>query len=442
MKQKRLKLTVYLHLLLLPIYAVAQTVGTKVSILGVDGKTYTGVVQAITGNMYKVKYDGYDYTAMLAKNQLTIIENNTGAAQGNSLVGAKINILAKDGKNYTAVIKEFNSGKYRVKYDGYNNEEWILRTQFTIGNNTAAPANNNNAPAQQNTTVAQGNVTPDVNGLKAIFEFGRQKGWAGQPHINKFNAFLKILNAEETKKVVVFLQQATTASARFFALKSLLTGDTYPVVQKFIEQLNQHPESYQQENCLVTTHRSIIQQWEFSCSVTAVQTYLADLSPRYAWEVKQIPNYFADAHDPHHPMAEQQKLLLEKYGGVASPRGDYSGKSIAINGALDELVGPILGVKFYTQKITEPLPVVFGKIRNLMDRGIDVPLLINFMGTDANHFLLAMRYRQTANGYQYLIYDPWDGVCDYVNESGILQNSLSPLLTQWKIRIDYYYPVQ
>jgi len=432
---------VYIQLLLLPIFTVAQTVGTKVSILGVDGKTYTGIVQAITGNMYKVKYDGYDYTALLAKNQITIIENNTAAAPSTALPGTKVNIKGIDGKIYSAVIKEINGDKYKIKYDGYNNEEWILKTQFTIANSGNSPTNNN-VPAQQNATVAQGNITPDVNGLKAIFEFGRQKGWAGQPHINKFNAFLNILNAEDTKKVVVFLQTATTASARFFALKSLLTGDSYPVVQKFIEQLNQHPESYQQENCLVTTHRSIIQQWEFSCSVTAVQTYLADLSPRYAWEVKQIPNYFADAHDPHHPMAEQQKLLLEKYGGVASPRGDYSGKSIAINGALDELVGPILGVKFYTQKITEPLPVVFGKIRSLMDRGIDVPLLINFMGTDANHFLLAMRYRQTGNGYQYLIYDPWDGVCDYVNESSILQNSLSPLLTQWKIRLDYYYPVQ
>ena len=141
-------------------------------------------------------------------------------------------------------------------------------------------------------------------------------------------------------------------------------------------------------------------------------------------------------------MAEQQKQLLEKYGGVASPRGDYSGKAIGINDALNELVGPIVGVKYYAQQVNEPLQSVLGKIRNLIDRGLDVPLLIGFVGTQAKHFILTMRYRQVANGYQYLIYDPWDGVCDYVNESTILQGSLSPLLTQWKISIDYYYPVQ
>jgi len=348
--------------------------------------------------------------------------------------GTTVSILGKDGKTYTAVIQEVSGNKFRIKYDGYNNEEWLVRTQFTV---IAVAANQNAVPAQQAT-----NSTPDVNSLKAIFEFGRLKGWAQQPHVNKFNAFLRILDADNNKKVVVFLQQATTASARFFALKSLLTGDSYPVVQKFIGELNQYPESFQQENCLVTNRRSIIQQWEFSCSVTVVQTFLADLSPRYAWEVKQIPNFNAVANNVNHPMAEQQKLLLEKYGGVASPRGDYSGKAIGINDALNELVGPIVGARYYAQQVNEPLQLILPKIRSQIDKGFDVPILVGFVGSQAKHFILTLRYRQTGNGYQYLIYDPWDGVCDYVNENTILQGSLSPLLTQWKISIDYYYPVQ
>ena len=389
--------------------------------------------------MYKIKYDGYDYTATLSKNQLTIIDGNTGATPNSITAGTKVNILGTNGKTYTAVIKEFNGSKYRIQYDGYNNEEWLVRTQFTVGNSPAGTS----SPAWQTTNAAtQTNITQDANDLKAIFEFGRQKGWAQQPHVNKFNAFLKILSADDSKKVVVFLQQATTPSARFFALKSLLTGDGYPVVQKYIEELNQHPESYQQENCLVTNRRSIIQQWEFSCSVTVVQTFLADLSPRYAWEVKQIPNFNAVANNANHPMAEQQKLLLEKYGGIASPRGDYSGKAIGINDALNELVGPIVGARYYAQQVSEPLRSVLTKIRNQIDKGFDVPLLVGFVGSQAKHFILTMRYRQTANGYQYLIYDPWDGVCDYVDETTILNGSLSPLLTQWKISIDYYYPVQ
>ena len=311
---------------------------------------------------------------------------------------------AKDNKTYTAVIQQVSRNKYMVKYDGFNNQEWLVRSQFNISNSTPVYSA---LPVQQAAnTATQNNITADASGLTGIFEFGRKMGWAQQPHINKFDAFLKILSTEDIKRVVIFLQQATTSSARFFALKSLLTGDSYPVVQKFIEQLNQHPETYQQENCLVTKRRSIIQQWEFSCSVTAVQTYLADLSPRYAWEVKQIPNFDAAANNPNHPMAKQQKLLLEKYGGVASPRGDFSGKAIGINDALNELVGPIVGVKYYAQQVNEPLPVVLSKIRNLIDRGLDVPILVGFIGTQAKHFILTMRYRQTASGYQYLIYDP------------------------------------
>jgi hypothetical protein len=433
------RLMLYIQFFGLPVLLFSQTTGTRISVIGTDGKTYTGVVQEVTGNLYKIKYDGYNYTATVSKNQLTIIDGNTGTTANSIAAGTKVNILGTNGKIYTAVIKGFNGNKYRVQYDGYNNEEWLVRTQFTVGNSSV----NTTLPTRQITTAAaQTNIIQDVNGLKAIFEFGRQKGWVQQPHVNKFNVFLKILSADDSKKVVVFLQQATTPSARFFALKSLLTGDSYPVVQKFIEELNQHPESYQQENCLVTNRRSIIQQWEFSCSVTVVQTFLADLSPRYAWEVKQIPNFDAAANNPNHPMAEQQKQLLEKYGGIASPRGDYSGKAIGINDALNELVGPIVGARYYAQQVNEPLQSVLTKIRSQVDRGFDVPLLVGFVGSQARHFILTMRYRKTAGGYQYLIYDPWDGVCDYVDEATILQGSLSPLLTQWKISIEYYYPVQ
>jgi len=348
-------------------------------------------------------------------------------------IGTRVSMVDATGKTYTGTVTEASDNQYKIKYDGFNFQAWLASNQFTIIN--TANAGNQVSTINQNTSA-------DLQAFKNIFEFGNQKGWASPVYVNKFNIFLNKLTIDDVKKLVVFFQQAITSSARFFALKSLLTGDSYAVVQKFIGQLNQYPESYQQEHCLVTNERSIIQQWEFSCSVTTLQTYLADLSPRYSWEVKQIPDFDAAANNPNNPMAEQQKLLLEKYGGVASARGDYSGKPIGITDALNELVGHILGVSFYAQQVTEPLPGVLQKIRNTLDKGIDEPLLIGFVGTQARHFILTMRYRYTASGYQYLIYDPWDGKCDYVNESSILQGSLSPLLTQWRISIDYYYPVQ
>lgn len=168
--------------------------------------------------------------------------------------------------------------------------------------------------------------------------------------------------------------------------------------------------------------------------------FLGDLCPRYAWEVKHISNYDAIANDPNHPMAQQQKELLEKYGGGAPARGDYSGKSIGINGPLNDLVGKVLGVTFYAQQITEPVSSVLTKVRSQLDRGIDVPMLIGFTGSDGKHFILVMKYKYSGNNYQYLIYDPWDGVCDYVSQSALEAGSMAPLNNSWKISLEYYYP--
>ncbi len=78
----------------------------------------------------------------------------------------------------------------------------------------------------------------------------------------------------------------------------------------------------------------------------------------------------------------------------------------------------------------------------MLYKGLDDQLLIGFVGSQAKHSILVIKYRNTGSGYQYLIYCPWDGVCDYVNESTILQGSLARLLTQWKISVDYYYPTE
>jgi len=63
-------------------------------------------------------------------------------------------------------------------------------------------------------------------------------------------------------------------------------------------------------------------------------------------------------------------MLLEKYGGGASARGDYSGTAIGIIGPLNDLVGKNLGVTFYAQQITEPLPTVLEKVRIQLDKGL------------------------------------------------------------------------
>jgi hypothetical protein len=343
-------------------------------------------------------------------------------------VGSKVSFNAVDGKSYSGTVTQIQGNRYKISYDGYDYEAWLTSDQFRVVTNT------------QTVLVKTTGASVPATELQNIFDFGKSKGWATVLQEKKFSDYMARLSGADKTNLLTFLDQAKTSSAKFFVLKSLLNGDDFTILQTFINELNQYSETYQQEHCLITNHRSIIQQWEYSCSVTVVQTFLGDLCPRFAWDVKKISDFDRVANDPYsNQMGLQQKQLLEKYGGASSVRGDYSGKYIAINDALNDFVGKILGVHFSTVQVTESLPAVFGKIRNQLDKGFNVPLLIGFVGSTARHFILVMKYRYVQGGYQYLIYDPWDGVCDYVNESSILEGSFSPLLTSWKISVDYYY---
>lgn len=59
-------------LLLTFIVTNAQTVNSKVSMKDANGKTYTGVITYVRGDKYYVKYDGFDFSAWLSKNQFTV----------------------------------------------------------------------------------------------------------------------------------------------------------------------------------------------------------------------------------------------------------------------------------------------------------------------------------------------------------------------------------
>ena len=63
------------------IAAVCQSVGTKVTLVGTDGKNYTGSITKIQGGKYLVKYDGFNYTSWLSKNQFSVTTANVNTNQ-------------------------------------------------------------------------------------------------------------------------------------------------------------------------------------------------------------------------------------------------------------------------------------------------------------------------------------------------------------------------
>lgn len=427
-------------ILLFFFFANSQSLGSKVTFRAVDGKYYTGKIKVIQGSQYKIKYDGIDFEAWLAADQFTVVGNATysSTTKKDDLAGAKISFLGTDGKTYTGIIKENLNDKYKVKYDNYDFETWLEKDQFKVVDYTITNVQRPITTQQINSLDNVGNQ-PLIQGLQSIFDYGKAQGWTTLVQENQYNKYITSLSEQDKNRLLSFIVKAKTSSAKYFVLISWFTKDPIAVLQKFIDELNAYPESYQQEKCLMSGHRSVIQQWQNTCAVTTVQAFLADLCPRYSWDLKQTNNFDMVANDPNNLNTIEQKELIEKYGVPAAVRGDISAKVIPINGALDDFVAPLLGVHFYTKEVNEPLPTVFSRIRSQLDKGLDVPLLVGFVGTGARHFILAMRYKITAGVYQYLIYDPWDGVCDYVSESNILQGSFAPLLTSFKISVDYYY---
>ncbi len=88
----------------------AQTVNSKVSMVGTDGKNYTGVITAIQADKYNVKYDGINFSAWLTANQFTVasaanaVQNRVVTNRGVSRFDVKLT----DAQN--AAIPEVKAG--------------------------------------------------------------------------------------------------------------------------------------------------------------------------------------------------------------------------------------------------------------------------------------------------------------------------------------------
>lgn len=64
-------------------------------------------------------------------------------------IGSRVSLVAVDGKSYTGVITEINNGQYKIKYDGYDFSSWLTSTQFTVLNATQPAGPRNQQQPQQ-----------------------------------------------------------------------------------------------------------------------------------------------------------------------------------------------------------------------------------------------------------------------------------------------------
>ncbi len=67
--------------------STAQNIGSKVTFPGTDGRTYTGYIKEIKADQYRIKYDGYDFEAWLVKAQFTLVDEKNNTANATQKTG-------------------------------------------------------------------------------------------------------------------------------------------------------------------------------------------------------------------------------------------------------------------------------------------------------------------------------------------------------------------
>lgn len=71
------------------------------------------------------------------------------------IIGSNISLTAVDGKVYTGNITDIDNGKYKVKYDGYDFSVWLNKDQFSLMNTIPPLPQNNNYPVISNQSIRQ-----------------------------------------------------------------------------------------------------------------------------------------------------------------------------------------------------------------------------------------------------------------------------------------------
>lgn len=129
--------------------------GDRVVVTSSSG-VFNGVIEEVTLDQYKIKYDGYPDTYTLTRTQFHLVDKpvviegagktvspvpavsaNAAAKTANTVAEQPVNAMATGfvigGKIqalegsawYAATIKEIKNGKYLIKYDDYSQEDWL-----------------------------------------------------------------------------------------------------------------------------------------------------------------------------------------------------------------------------------------------------------------------------------------------------------------------------
>lgn len=276
-----------------------------------------------------------------------------------------------------------------------------------------------------------------------LFRAGIARDFAGSNQLAMLYRFRDSLSAGQRATVRELLLQAQEPAARFFILKALVAGESWPDVVQYATEMRGLTAEEIIRRSTARGDREFTQQWEYSCAPAVVQVMIAEADPLFAWELNKeaiIPD--AAPLEAPTPRAEQQRLWLEQYGGVATPRGDRSGRGISLVKVLNEKLGQVLGAAYSCHEAAD-FATAISQIAGILRSGYDVPLCLSWAppesatGTD-NHFVVALAVRDDGTSAEFQIYDPWTGKTAWVSGEAMRRNTLSPIFERYQ-RLTHFY---
>ena len=275
-----------------------------------------------------------------------------------------------------------------------------------------------------------------------LFRGGIQRDLAGANQSAALHRFVTSLTAGQRSSVRDLLLQASGPAERFFILKALAADEPWDDVVQYATAIRGLSEDEIIRRSTARGADQLRQQWEFSCAPAVVQFAIGEVNPRFAWELNKDAEIAPEPWAASGMRAKQQKAWLEEYGGVATPRGDRSGRGITLVELLNAKLGPIIDATYSCHQVAD-LDSALAAIAQNLRAGYDVPLCLSWAPPETatgaeNHFVLAIAARGATAELELQIYDPATGKTAWVSAEAMRRNTLSPIFDSYQ-RLTHYY---
>lgn len=272
--------------------------------------------------------------------------------------------------------------------------------------------------------------SPVAPNFEALVAQGLARDALNRPTALVAGTRLAQLAPGDMQALVAGVQAQSTELARIMLVKAALVGEKAAALQGLSQSLQGRSEGEVAALCLMRGGQDLIQQWADSCGPAIVQTMQGEANPVRALALHREPSHTVAPFGACQQLAGEQKTLLERYGGVAVPRGQAGGVGIGITALLNQEAQPYTEASYAVQAAEDSQ--AFTRLEGHLQAGHDVPIRIAFAdgASERGHFMVVLNARGTSPSREALIHDPYTGSTAWLAESAMQAANFRPFFVE------------